>query len=117
MRVLPAARGAGQHTLPVRPHHRAIPRRADRRREFAYACFHCNSFKGPNVAGVDPVTNDIVRLFHPRRDAREEHLQWQNELIIGLTPVGRATLRVLRLNHPLRLVIRRSLLAEGIRFA
>ena len=83
----------------------------------AYACFHCNNFKGPNVAGVDPVTSDIVRLFHPRRDAREEHLQWQGELIVGLTPVGRATVRVLRLNHPLRLVIRRSLLAEGIRLA
>ena len=55
----------------------------------AYACFHCNNFKGPNVAVVDPSTDAIVRLFHPRREAREEHLQWQGELIVGLTPVGR----------------------------
>jgi len=31
----------------------------------AFACFHCNNFKGPNVAGIDPDTGEIVRLFHP----------------------------------------------------
>lgn len=82
----------------------------------AYACFHCNNFKGPNVAGVDPIANKIMRLFHPRIDVRAEHFRWEAERIIGLTPIGRATIHALRLNHPLRLVIRRSLLLEGVRF-
>ena len=34
----------------------------------ALSCFYCNSYKGPNIAGVDPVSGRIVRLYHPRRD-------------------------------------------------
>ena len=82
----------------------------------AYACFHCNNFKGPNVAGVDPATGEVVRLFHPRGDAHAEHFVWQEGLLEGRTAVGRATVRTLRLNHPLRLVLRRSLRLEGVRF-
>lgn len=81
----------------------------------AYACFHCNNFKGPNVAGVDPATGEVVRLFHPRRDGHAEHFQWAEEILYGRSPVGRATIQTLRLNHPLRLVIRRSLRNEGVR--
>jgi hypothetical protein len=82
----------------------------------AFACFHCNNFKGPNVAGVDPDTGEIVRLFHPRRDEREAHFGSDGPRFVGLTPVGRATIRTLRLNHPLRLAVRRLLLREGVRF-
>ena len=83
----------------------------------AFACFHCNNFKGPNLAGLDPDTGRVVRLFHPRHDTREDHFKWQGEQLIGLTGVGRATIGTLRLNHPLRLAVRRSLLREGVRFA
>ena len=83
----------------------------------ALACFHCNNFKGPNLAGLDPDTGQIVRLFHPRQDAREDHFRWNGEQLAGLTAVGRATIRTLRLNHPLRLAVRRSLLREGVRFS
>jgi hypothetical protein len=83
----------------------------------AYACFHCNNFKGPNVAGVDPNSGEIVRLFHPRRDRREEHFVWDGAQLLALTAVGRATIRTLRLNHPHRLAVRRSLLREGVGFA
>ena len=31
----------------------------------ALACPHCNRYKGPNIAGMDPLTGQIVRLFHP----------------------------------------------------
>jgi hypothetical protein len=38
------------------------------------ACFACSSFKGPNLAGIDPVTKKVVPLFNPRRHscARQE---------------------------------------------
>jgi hypothetical protein len=31
------------------------------------SCFYCNSFKGPNIAGLDPQTGRLARLFNPRR--------------------------------------------------
>jgi hypothetical protein len=80
------------------------------------ACFHCNNFKGPNLAGVDLQSGEVVQLFHPRRDTWSRHFRWEGEQLIGLTPVGRATINALRLNHPLRLAVRRSLRREGIRF-
>jgi hypothetical protein len=83
----------------------------------ALACFHCNNFKGPNLAGIDPESSEIVRLFHPRHDAWQEHFRWDGDHLAGLTGVGRATIGTLRLNHSLRLALRRSLLREGIRLS
>jgi hypothetical protein len=42
----------------------------------ALACLHCNRHKGPNIAGRDPVTGEIVRLFNPRQDPLTEHFAW-----------------------------------------
>lgn len=83
----------------------------------AYACFHCNNFKGPNLAGIDPESGEVIRLFHPLRDQRAEHFEWAGERLVGLTPIGRATIEALRLNHPHRLAVRRSLIREGVAFA
>jgi 5-methylcytosine-specific restriction endonuclease McrA len=35
----------------------------------ALACYYCNKYKGPNIAGIDPLSGQLVRLFHPRVDA------------------------------------------------
>src|SRR5437763_10302822 len=51
----------------------------------ALACFHCNNFKGPNLAGMDLETRRVIRLFHPRRDVREDHFRWDCERLIGVT--------------------------------
>lgn len=37
-------------------------------RNLAWACRHCNSFKGPNLAEHDQRTSAIIRLFNPRSD-------------------------------------------------
>ena len=29
----------------------------------ALCCIHCNRFKGPNIAGVDSNTGEVVRFF------------------------------------------------------
>jgi hypothetical protein len=34
----------------------------------AMACFKCNRFKRPNIAGIDLASVKLVRLFHPRTD-------------------------------------------------
>jgi 5-methylcytosine-specific restriction endonuclease McrA len=32
----------------------------------ALACFDCNSFKGSDIASIDPDTGNLVALFNPR---------------------------------------------------
>jgi 5-methylcytosine-specific restriction endonuclease McrA len=41
----------------------------------ALACFACNHHKGPNIAGRDPKTGRITRLFHPRRHKWNRHFR------------------------------------------
>jgi HNH endonuclease len=71
---------------------------SDHTDNLAYSCIQCNLHKGPNLTGVDPDTDQIARLFNPRRDDRSEHFAMQGRVIVGLTPVGRATVRVLAMN-------------------
>jgi hypothetical protein len=80
----------------------------------AVSCFYCNSYKGPNIAGIDPETSEIVRLFHPRHDVWALHFQWDYTKLIGLTASGRATIQVLCMNHPDAIAVRDSLLREGV---
>ena len=80
----------------------------------ALSCFYCNSYKGPNIAGIDPQSSEIVRLFHPRKDEWTEHFQWADATLFGLTPVGRATIQVLGINDPNAIAVRESLMSEGV---
>ncbi len=80
----------------------------------ALACYHCNTYKGPNIAGIDPITGRIIRLFHPRRDRWQDHFRWEGPALIGQTAIGRATVQVLWINHPLRVETRRLLIQLGI---
>jgi hypothetical protein len=66
------------------------------------ACHSCNELKGAQVEAQDPVRGECVPLFHPRRQSWKEHFCWSEYgyEIIGLTPVGRATVAALNMNHP-----------------
>jgi hypothetical protein len=75
---------------------------------------HCNRFKGPKVAGLDTATNEVVRLFHPRRDRWTEHFAWNGPELKALTPVGRVTIAVLAINEPEFVDVRKALHAEGV---
>ena len=79
----------------------------------ALACHHCNLHKGPNLAGIDPETDVIVPLFHPRRQAWDEHFEVRGIRVAGRTPAGRATVRVLQMNAAVRLELRTELRAAG----
>ena len=80
----------------------------------ALACFACNNHKGPNIAGVDPNTGDVIRLFHPRRDNWEEHFEWRGASLVGRTPIGRVTVAVLEINLAHRIRLREMLMGEGV---
>jgi HNH endonuclease len=79
----------------------------------ALACYYCNSFKGPHIGGLDPRTGRLTQLFHPRRHHWKGCFRWRGPILIGRTPIGRATIAVLCLNNPEAVTLRRALIAEG----
>ncbi len=81
----------------------------------ALSCQGCNNHKYTKIEGRDPVSSDIVPLFHPRRQRWRDHFVWNDDftLIIGLTPTGRATVEALRLNREGLVNLRRVLYAMG----
>jgi hypothetical protein len=79
----------------------------------ALACRRCNAYKGPNLTAIDPSTSVIALLFNPRSDAWEEHFAVDEFLIVGLTPIGRATAALLNMNDPDRVHLRAELAALG----
>lgn len=80
----------------------------------AAACFTCNHRKGPNLAGRDPTTGKLTPLFHPRRMKWEKHFRWDGPVLVGRTAIGRTTIAVLGINHPLRVRLREELIEEGL---
>ena len=80
----------------------------------ALACYLCNHHKGPNIAGFDLVTESIVALFNPRRDAWYEHFQWDGPVLAALTPTGRVTVHVLAMNLDRQIELRSELLREDV---
>jgi hypothetical protein len=66
------------------------------------ACTACNQRKSDRLVAWDPLTEMMVPLFDPRHQVWDEHFAWtpEGDQIVGLTPVGRATLIALELNRP-----------------
>jgi hypothetical protein len=79
----------------------------------AWACHRCNRYKGPNLSGVDPTTQEVVPLFHPRRATWTAHFTLLGIELIGLTATGRATVSLLQMNAPRRLERRAELVRLG----
>jgi hypothetical protein len=87
---------------------------SDRDDNLAFACARCNLHKGPNIAGLDPETGELTRLFNPRADNWGDHFGWSGHVLVGRTPIGRTTVRVLAMNEPAIRVVRAALLLEGV---
>lgn len=88
-----------------------IPRKhggKDLSNNLALACHHCNLHKSVNLSGLDPKTEKMVRLFHPRLDDWGDHFTNRNGEIIGLSAVGRTTVTLLRMNEDGRLELRQE---------
>ncbi len=79
----------------------------------ALACDRCNAYKGTNIATLDAETRDRVDLFHPRQEHWEAHFRFDAATIVGLTPAGRATVRLLHMNDDRRINLREQWLIEG----
>lgn len=79
----------------------------------ALACDRCNAYKGPNLSSIDPQTGDLVALYQPRQQTWSDHFTIRVGKIVGLTPTGRATVRLLNMNAPRRVELRREWVSEG----
>ncbi|WP_353929581.1 HNH endonuclease [Okeanomitos corallinicola TIOX110] len=67
----------------------------------ALACFHCNRRKSNHTTAIDPETGNQVPLLNPRENQWQKHFIWSKDglQIIGLTPIGKATIVKLNLNR------------------
>lgn len=88
----------------------------DSESNWALACRSCNLRKATHVGGVDPDSQAIARLFHPREDRWEDHFRADMESggIEGLTAVGRATVLRLNMNSEAQIVARRQWMRLGL---
>lgn len=80
-----------------------------------FACRRCNEAKGGAIAGRDPLTTEVVALFHPRRDRWSDHFSWDGAgaRIIGLTATGRVTVVMLAMNDEAIVSARRRWVSVG----
>jgi len=86
---------------------------SDEGSNLALACHRCNLRKGTNLTGIDPRTNEIAPLFHPRNSDWAENFVLEGDRIVGITGVGRATVQLLAMNDQRRLELRRQILNSG----
>lgn len=79
------------------------------------ACPACNGHKADRVSAADPERGATVPLFHPRSDRWSEHFEWSEDgtTLLGKTPVGRATVDVLQVNHADMVAVRRLWVMAG----
>lgn len=79
------------------------------------ACPTCNCYKAHRQTAPDPSTEQTVALFHPHQQSWTDHFAWSEESteIVGLTPVGRATIFALRMNRPQLVRVRRMWVRMG----
>jgi len=61
------------------------------------------------------IAQQTVPLFHPHRQVWEEHFTWSEDgtELVGLTPVGRATIAALNMNRPQLIRVRRMWVKVG----
>lgn len=67
----------------------------------ALACWRCNGLKSYFTEALDPKTGELVPLYNPRKDVWADHFRWDESftLLLGISPIGRATVLKLQLNR------------------
>ncbi len=81
----------------------------------ALSCARCNRAKGTDIGSIHPESEELVRLFNPRRDRWDEHFRIDGPRIVGLTLIGQVTVTLLQFNQDERL-LERALLQQAGRF-
>jgi len=93
-----------EHIIPKKHHG------GDELGNLALACERCNLHKGPNIAGRNPTSGEVIKLFHPRVDEWSEHFSdLESGRIRGISSVGEVTVDVLAMNATNRVALRSAI--------
>ncbi|MBE9009229.1 HNH endonuclease [Pseudanabaenaceae cyanobacterium LEGE 13415] len=67
----------------------------------ALSCQTCNNCKYNKTEALDPATEQVVPLFHPRQMNWDQHFTWNEDAtqMLGITPTGRATVALFQSNR------------------
>lgn len=76
----------------------------------AWACFSCNIAKGSDIASYDATSDQLASVFNPRKHKWDDHFELDGGYIIGKTPEGRITVRLLKMNRDELVAIREELI-------
>jgi hypothetical protein len=99
-----------EHILPVA---RGGP---DEEANLWLSCPICNGHKSAKTHAADPEMGTTVPLFNPRTQTWADHFRWSVDglRVVGLTPVGRATVVALHLSDdPIALAVRSAWIEAG----
>ena len=82
----------------------------------ALACAQCNSHKSNKVETIDPVSGQMMQLFHPRQMDWADHFTWSDDMleILAITAIGRATVALLQTNREAVINLRQILQQIGL---
>ncbi|MBO0930658.1 HNH endonuclease [Fibrella aquatilis] len=81
----------------------------------AYACPICNIAKGPDVATFLDDIRTAIRFYNPRIDSWQDHFSVDKTgLLNDKTDIGRATIKILGLNHPDAIIERMEMIRLGL---
>lgn len=70
----------------------------------AYNCFSCNNNKGSDIETILLPQKLFVRLFNPRIDSWIENFESINGVFHSLTPIGEATVKLIKLNSKEKII-------------
>lgn len=82
----------------------------------AWSCYICNGYKGSDIGSIDwEGSGKLTPLFNPRQQKWTEHFRLNTETanIEPLTPEGRVTVFLLKLNSDEHVISRRWLIHLG----
>jgi len=72
----------------------------------ALACPHCDRQKWDFVEAPVPAANRSAPLFNPRTPHWADHFVFWGYRVVGITPTGKATAELLKLNHEPKVRVR-----------
>lgn len=79
------------------------------------SCPSCNRYKSSRQTAIDPLSQELVPLFHPQQQTWLGEFNWGEDSteIIGITAIGRATIAALKMNRPELIRVRRMWVKMG----
>jgi len=82
-------------------------RRDDSLDNLCLSCQSCNLHKGTNLSTVDPNSDAVIPVFNPRIDRWTDHFKFVDSVVVGVTTVGQGTIKLLAMNTPQRVELRK----------